>query len=71
MLPVLEAQRLRRRHNRAALTRALEAAGVNTGLSAQLILSVLNGLAFFSYSTGRPATRADFVLLIDKLLGPA
>jgi len=68
---VIEAQQMRRRHNRAALKRALEKAGVDPGLSAQLILTTLNGLAYFSFSTGRSATHADFKQLIDKLLKPA
>lgn len=66
--PVLDAQRMRRRHNLAALSRGLEAAGLDTGLSAQLILTTLNGLAYFSYATGRQASPEDFALLIDKLL---
>lgn len=68
---VMDAQSARRRHNRAVLERSLRAGGFETGLPAQLILSSLNGLAYFTYATGRQATQDQFALLIDKLLQPA
>jgi AcrR family transcriptional regulator len=68
---VLDAQQRRRRHNRTAVRQALERAGLDPGLSAQVILTTLNGLAYFGYSTGQPATHDDFARLIDKLLRPA
>lgn len=67
---VFEAQAMRRRHNRETLERALLAENRNLGLSARLILRTLNGLAYFSYSTGAPVDRDEFVQLIDKLLLP-
>lgn len=71
MRPAVEAQRLRRRHNYAVLERGLAAWGQPTGLSPRLVLSTLNGLAYFTYSTGREVSREEFALLIDKLLAPA
>lgn len=70
MRPAVEAQRLRRRHNYAVLERGLATLGHPTGLSPRLVLSTLNGLASFTYSTGRKVTREEFAVLIDKLLAP-
>ena len=69
--PMAEAERGRRRVNVQTVEEALLAEGYSPHISAQMLLFVLNNVAYMTYVTGRKVSRDDFATLIAQLLLPA
>ena len=68
--PMAEAERGRRRVNVQTVEDALRAEGYSPLVSAQMLLFVLNNVAYMTYVTGRKVRREDFATLIGQLLLP-
>lgn len=68
--PMAEAERGRRRINVQTVEDALRAEGYSPLVSAQMLLFVLNNVAYMTYVTGRKVRREDFATLIGQLLLP-